>query len=375
MDPIYSVGTSVSSYLSLRASETLSQRRGQTRSESSNSDEEANVSTSSEETENREEINDAINRLVGTIGGDDNDRIRQQAQRIQSLFQSPLSQSSNTAPVFSQSQNDTVNSISYELQTYLQIIRQFMADDEDYNKFLDQMGVLLSGTTGDAQKQGISDILSSLSSETGIATVQFQQTSSVQFQGQIVVRSGDEVRVIESRQAAEQNQQVQQAEPLVFDLDGDGLELTTVQDGVRFDIKGNGQIVQTAFVTGDDAFLALDRNGNGIIDSGKELFGDQHGAANGIEELRKFDDNHDGYIDSNDAVYDRLRLFVDQNGDGVSQSNELLSLQDESIARISLAAKEENQRISGNYMAASTYYERNNGSRNVIGEMYLNYLA
>lgn len=379
MDPIYSTGTTVSSYLSFRFSETQSQRRGQTRSESSDSERETNDSATREESESLETIDSRIAQRVESLGGSNTERVTQQAQRIQALFQGTQSQSSsnsssNSSSIFSQSQNQTINSFSYELQSYLQVIRQLMGDEDAYNQFLDQMEAYLTGETG--QDQSFTDILSDLSSQFGISSVQIQQTTSLQFQGQFVVRNGEEVRVIESRLAAtEETQQVQSAEPLVFDLDGDGLELTTVQNGVRFDIKGDGQEVKTAFITGDDAFLALDRNGNGTIDSGKELFGDQHGAANGIEELRKFDDNHDGYIDSNDAVYDQLRLFVDKNGDGVSQKDELLTLEEEEISRISLYAKEENQRISGNYMAASTYYERNNGSRNRIGEMYLNYLA
>ena len=76
-----------------------------------------------------------------------------------------------------------------------------------------------------------------------------------------------------------------------------------------------------------------------------------------------------------DAVFDSLRLFVDRNGDGVSQSGELESLKDRDIVRISLDAKEENRRIAGNRLAASTYYESSNGSRNQVGEMYLNYFV
>jgi hypothetical protein len=87
-----------------------------------------------------------------------------------------------------------------------------------------------------------------------------------------------------------------QQDPIVFDLDGDGIELTDTANGVRFDITGTGKAVQTAWVRGGDALLAWDRNGNGKIDSGLELFGDQRGATNGFEELRKLDTNSDGFI-------------------------------------------------------------------------------
>ena len=59
-------------------------------------------------------------------------------------------------------------------------------------------------------------------------------------------------------------------------------------------------------MTGGDAFLAIDRNGNGSIDDGTELFGDQNGAAHGFAELAKFDSNHDGVINAQDDDFDKL---------------------------------------------------------------------
>jgi hypothetical protein len=109
---------------------------------------------------------------------------------------------------------------------------------------------------------------------------------------------------------------LQQSDPLVLDLGDDGVQLSSAWDGEVFDINADGVADRTAFVRGNDAYLALDRNGNGQIDDGSELFGDQHGARNGFEELARFDDNRDGLIDSNDSVFDRLRLLYDRDGDG-----------------------------------------------------------
>ena len=105
----------------------------------------------------------------------------------------------------------------------------------------------------------------------------------------------------------------QKQDPLVLDLDGAGPR-TTGQDGARaFDLQGDGRVAPTSFVSGNSAFLALDRDGNGRIDSGQELFGDQHGARDGYEELRKFDSDQNGRIDVQDPVYGELRLlFGDQ---------------------------------------------------------------
>ena len=66
---------------------------------------------------------------------------------------------------------------------------------------------------------------------------------------------------------------------------------------------------------GDDVFLALDRNKNGHIDDCRELFGTQHGAANGFEELRNFDENQDGQITTADLVFSQLRGLYNQAGE------------------------------------------------------------
>ncbi|HNW93323.1 MAG TPA: hypothetical protein PKM88_10485 [bacterium] len=128
----------------------------------------------------------------------------------------------------------------------------------------------------------------------------------------------------------------QVADPLVIDLDGDGVELTDEDSGAVFDLTGDGTAEQAGTITGDDAFLTLDRNGNGSIDGGKELFGDQHGAANGFDELKKFDDNGDGRIDAQDAVFAQLQLWTDRNADGASGTGELRGLSAAGIAAIDL---------------------------------------
>lgn len=104
-------------------------------------------------------------------------------------------------------------------------------------------------------------------------------------------------------------QPVQQTDPLVLDLAGNGFATRGLDDAVRFDLTGDGRSESISAPKGDDALLALDRNGNGRIDSGKELFGDQHGASNGFAELSKYDDNRDGRIDQQDSVFEQLSLL------------------------------------------------------------------
>ncbi|MBX3180456.1 MAG: hypothetical protein KF886_24160 [Candidatus Hydrogenedentes bacterium] len=168
---------------------------------------------------------------------------------------------------------------------------------------------------------------------------------------------------------------VQQGDPIVLDLDGDGIELTTYQQGARFDLIGSGRAQQVAFVHGGDAFLALDRNGDGVINSGLELFGEQHGARNGFEELRRFDDNGDGVIDRRDAVFDSLLLFRD-NGNGVTEPGELLSLAEAGIVSISLDYAEVDKRAAGgNRITQIASFARADGSRGVAADALLNYIV
>lgn len=169
--------------------------------------------------------------------------------------------------------------------------------------------------------------------------------------------------------------QVQQSDPITLDLDGDGIELTSYTNGARFDITGSGTKVNTAFVTGGDAFLAVDRNGNGIIDSGKELFGDQHGARNGFEELRKLDSNNDGLITASDRDFARLLLFKD-NGNGASEAGELISLQDAGIAEISLGYRNTDEAAAGgNRIGQVASFRYADGRRGSAVDTILNYTA
>lgn len=101
----------------------------------------------------------------------------------------------------------------------------------------------------------------------------------------------------------------QLVDPLVLDIAGNGFSTSGLEQAVRFDLDGDGKQDWISVPTGDDALLALDRNGNGRIDDGRELFGDQHGAANGFAELSRFDDNGDGRIDARDSIFNQLRLL------------------------------------------------------------------
>jgi hypothetical protein len=155
---------------------------------------------------------------------------------------------------------------------------------------------------------------------------------------------------------------IYQQDPLILDLDGNGIDVTDIANGAKFDIDGDGTEDQTAWVSGGDALLALDRNGDGEINDGTELFGDQNGAKDGFAELAKYDDNHDGVIDESDAVFSSLVLL---RADG-SQS----SLASEGIKSISLTMITPlDERLVGGDLVAKSGFTRDDGSRGMVGEV------
>jgi Ca2+-binding RTX toxin-like protein len=131
--------------------------------------------------------------------------------------------------------------------------------------------------------------------------------------------------------------------PIVLDMDGDGIELINLSASrVYFDIDNDGFKEKTAWVAPDDALLAFDRNGNGVIDNQTELFGRRPSDGtlanrDGFDILEtEFDSNRDRLITSADANFNQLRVWNDLNGDGISQANELRSLAQAGITRINL---------------------------------------
>ncbi|MFY9511407.1 MAG: hypothetical protein WAQ05_10600, partial [Rubrivivax sp.] len=182
-------------------------------------------------------------------------------------------------------------------------------------------------------------------------------------------------------------------DPLAIDLDGDGIETLGIPasgNPILFDHDADGVKTGTGWLQPDDAWLVLDRDANGSIDTGRELFGvdtlitiQQTGpdgqpqtvtrnASSGFEALMSLDTGNgtagstgynDGVFNASDAAFAAVRLWKDLNQDGISQAGELLTLASQGIASISLAATNTNTNLgNGNTVTGTAIVTRTNGS-------------
>ena len=166
-------------------------------------------------------------------------------------------------------------------------------------------------------------------------------------------------------------------DPLVLDLDGDGIETLPINTTtpLMFDLDNSGVKKSVGWIKADDGFLVLDRNGNGTIDSGAELFGDATPlsgggtALDGFAALARLDSNLDGQITSADSAFANLRVWRDTNQDGLSQSGELFTLAALNISAINVAASSHSITVAnGNRITDQGSYTRSDGSSGAAGE-------
>lgn len=171
--------------------------------------------------------------------------------------------------------------------------------------------------------------------------------------------------------------------PLVLDLRGDGLALTTAADGVRFDLTGAGP-VRTAWVAGeDDALLAMDLDGDGRIDSGAELFGegsrvagfDGNGA--GFDVLARLDraahgGNENGLVEAGDLLFDQLLLWRDADRDGRCAPGELRPLRDAGVRALCTVPRSTAPELDphGNDVGTRGTFLRNDGTAGALVDVY-----
>jgi trimeric autotransporter adhesin len=158
------------------------------------------------------------------------------------------------------------------------------------------------------------------------------------------------------------------ASPLVLDLDGDGVELTnlTGADAVYFDLDHNGFAEASGWVGPDDGVLAIDINEDGIVNDGTELFGNQTGYANGFLALSQLDSNTDDVIDSGDALWGDLRVWVDANGNGFTDDGELFTLDELDITEIDLDYGNVSLSDEGNDILQASSFTMDGNTRDIV---------
>lgn len=164
--------------------------------------------------------------------------------------------------------------------------------------------------------------------------------------------------------------------PLMIDLGGKGFALSSPENGTKFDVGANGLSEQLSWPKSDsNGFLVLPEDG--AVHSAQQLFGDGtvgpdgKRAANGFDALAKYDSNRDGQIDSKDAVFNKLAVWIDRNRDGKSDRAELLSLNAAGIREIRLGYVESSERDAyGNEFRQISQVIMNDGSSREIVDVW-----
>ncbi|WP_269633500.1 calcium-binding protein, partial [Pelomonas sp. BJYL3] len=167
-------------------------------------------------------------------------------------------------------------------------------------------------------------------------------------------------------------------DPLALDLDGDGIETVGADAGILFDHDADGTRVATGWVKGDDGLLAIDLDGNGRIDSGRELFGDHSlladgsVATSGFAALAQYDSNHDGKVDASDARWGDLRVWRDIDASGTSRADELFTLAELGVAALDISCHDYSITFgNGNSASAAGSFLTSQGNSQLLVQLNL----
>jgi len=279
-----------------------------------------------------------------------------------------VSQSSLNVTLTASAEADNLEeSTDAELRKLEFLLKSITKDPEEYER----LKSVLTKQIKSAMKI-MASMHGSASSQTSVASKAVEvQSQRINYQISMQISRVDAQVQVQDVQV--QDLQVSTSDPLILDMGGEGIELTQAGSGAVFDINGDGRKESTAWVKGSSAFLVMDRNNNGTIDDGTELFGDQHGALHGFQELARFDSNSDNIINSRDTVFKALKVYQDMNGNGRIDSGEVTSLEKAGVASINLDFTQIDSQKSGNRLILKGSFTTTDGSTRDIADALLGY--
>jgi hypothetical protein len=177
-------------------------------------------------------------------------------------------------------------------------------------------------------------------------------------------------------------------DPLVLDLDGSGITTSAINPAapILFDHDGDGTKTASGWIASGEAIVVRDLNGNNLIDNGRELFGDNtiltrgaragQVAANGFEALADLDMDingvADGKFDAADTAFASVKLWRDQNQNGISETGELFTFADLGVASINTTGTADNVNLGGdNTQTHAGTFTRTTGATGEAGTAHL----
>ncbi|MFM9437541.1 hypothetical protein ACFDR9_004631, partial [Janthinobacterium sp. CG_23.3] len=237
-----------------------------------------------------------------------------------------------------------------------------------------QVAAMSTSTTAAIETRDIAALKTSAIASLRTAQIQALTTD------QVSALTSLQIHALSSTQVAafstDQIQALQFITPIVIDLDGNGVSTLSMSAGVQFDLKANGSKLNTGWVGQGDGLLVLDRNGDGVINDGRELFGSStvlangQKAATGYAAMAELDVNKDGTISAADQGFADLRIWIDGNADGVSQAAELKSLASLNIAQLNLDVAKAGVLDNGNIVGLQSTYNTTDGASHAVGDVW-----
>ena len=207
----------------------------------------------------------------------------------------------------------------------------------------------------------------------GLTTAQISALTSAQ----VCAMTTEQVAALPTAQAA----LISTKTPIVLDLNHDGISTLNITAGVQFDLGADGTTEHTGWVSSSDGLLVMDRNRDGSINDGSELFGssttlaDGSKAPDGYVALAELDVNHDGIISAADAGFADLQVWVDANSDGVSTGVELKSMASLGIASLSLTTQRTAIVDHGNTLGLVSSFQTTDGASHAAADVWFQTLG